>query len=86
MSKLVVVGVKDLAVQAFGRPIFVPALGAAIRSFADEVNRKDGANDMNKHPADFEMWLLGYFDEASGEFENELRLVTRGVDAKIVEV
>ena len=39
--KYAVCAVKDRAVDAFNRPIYVPTIGVAIRSFTDEVNRKD---------------------------------------------
>lgn len=85
MSKLVVVGVMDSAIQAFGRPVFVPAIGAALRSFTDEVNRAGSDNALNAHPDDFVLVLLGYFDEESGVFsvdENGQRVLARGKDVK----
>ena len=63
---LQVVSVHDSAVDAFGRPIFVAAIGAATRSFADEVNNPQ--SEMNKHPADYTLFHLGTFDDASGTF------------------
>jgi hypothetical protein len=54
--KLVIVSVKDTAAQAFGRPIFVPAVPVALRSFRDEVNRKDSKDDLSRHPDDFELY------------------------------
>ena len=44
----VIVSVKDTAAQAFGRPVFVPAVPVAVRSFRDEVNRKDSDQDLAK--------------------------------------
>jgi len=63
---LSVVAVFDNAVKAFGRPVFVPAVGAAIRSFIDEVNGKD--TELSKHPEDFELFQLGSFNEEDGQF------------------
>lgn len=57
----VIVSVKDSAAQAFGRPIFVPSNAVAIRSFRDEVNRKDSTDDLSRHPDDFELYQLGVF-------------------------
>lgn len=67
MAILQVVSVYDAAVTAFGRPVFVPAVGVAVRGFGDEVNRPDGG-DMSKHPSDFTLYHLGHFDDATGQF------------------
>lgn len=67
--RTVIVSVRDSAVAAFGRPAFVPSSAAAVRSFKDEVNRKDANNEMNKHPSDFILFELGFFDEQSGKFD-----------------
>lgn len=64
--KLVIVAVRDLKAEAYGRPIFVNAIGQAIRSFQDEVNRPDQQNEMNRHPEDFSLWHLGEYDDQSG--------------------
>lgn len=63
---LVVCAVFDRALGAFGKPMVVPARGVAVRAFGDEVNRQ--GSEFNMHPADYELWQLGSFDDASGEF------------------
>lgn len=85
MSIQYVVAVKDLAVGSFARPVFVPSLGVAIRSFGDEVKRKaePGSNQMNEHPEDFELWHLAVFDDEGGAFveaEGGLSRIARGKD------
>lgn len=80
MTKHAVVAVKDSAVQAFNRPFYAPAIGAALRSFNDEVNRKDKDNTMAQHPDDFELWHLATFDDTEGTFTPELRLLARAKD------
>lgn len=65
---MTVMAVFDRAVGAFGRPIFVPAPGAGIRSFQDEVNRVADDNLMNRHPDDYELFELGQFEESTGLF------------------
>lgn len=84
MAKVCVVAVFDSAVQAFGRPIFVPAIGAGIRSFSDEVNRKAEGNGLYDHPEDFSLWYLGLFDEDSGTFIDTegKRSLLRGQDVE----
>lgn len=88
--KTQVVAVRDSAVGAFGRPIFVPTIGAGARSFSDEVNRAGDAqnpNQMNQHPEDFELWHLAEFDEEHGCFQSVVdgdqvlpRLISRAKD------
>lgn len=80
----VIVSVKDTAAQAFGRPIFVPTAAVAIRSFRDEVNRKDSTEDMARHPDDFELYQVGTFDDSIGlvEVEAQPRLIARAKDLK----
>lgn len=65
---LFVLGIFDSGVQAYGRPIFAPARGAAVRSFTDEVNRVAEDNTLNKHRGDFELRLLAIFDDGAGTF------------------
>jgi len=65
--KMQVVSVLDVAAQAYGRPAFVAALGAATRSFADEVNRPGADNVLNAHPEDFQLFHIGEFDDFTGE-------------------
>lgn len=78
MAKLVVCSVRDRAVDAFMRPFTVPTIGMAVRSFQDEVNKSD--NPMNKHPEDYELHKLGFFDEESGEFVNEKQMLAVAKD------
>lgn len=67
---LQVVSVHDRAADAFGRPIFTATTGQAIRSFQDEINRAAPENEMNRHPDDFDLYLLATFDDNSGTFTN----------------
>jgi hypothetical protein len=65
---LFVVSVKDRAADVFNRPFFVPHRNVAIRDFTDEVNRTAADNQLSKHPDDFDLYLLGEFNDATGEF------------------
>lgn len=69
--KLVIVAIKDRAIDAFGTPFFVAHLGGALRSFSDEVNRRDpeGKNQLAAHPEDFDLYEIGVYDDASAKFE-----------------
>lgn len=59
-----IVAVKDRALDAYMTPFFVPAIGLAIRSFQDEINRAD--SPMHAHPEDYDLYHLGSFDERDG--------------------
>lgn len=65
--KRFVVSVFDRKLAAYGQPWFVPAVGAAIRAFGDEIN---GDGPAAKHPGDYDLYELGLFDEDTGKFEN----------------
>lgn len=67
MAILEVVSVFDRAVGGYGRPFFVPSIGAAVRSFIDEVNRDAPDNPMHKHPDDYDLFHIGSFDDSIGE-------------------
>lgn len=85
MSKLFVVSVYDSATEAFGTPLFVPAVGGAIRGFTDAVNDPAGASDLCKHPADFVLFSLGEFDLSTGLFFTGVPAqLVRAVDLKSV--
>lgn len=80
----VIVSVKDSAAQAFGRPVFVPAVPVAIRSFRDEVNREGSTDDLARHPDDFELYELGSFDDSTGiiTLVDAPRMLARAKDLK----
>jgi hypothetical protein len=63
-----VCSVKDRAAEVFGRPFIVPHRNVAIRDFTDEVNRSANDNQLNKHSDDFDLYLLGEFNDNNGEF------------------
>lgn len=64
--KMCIVGVKDNVAGLFGRPIFTHSEAMAIRAFADELNRPDGSDELHRHPEDFDLYLLGHFDDVDG--------------------
>jgi len=73
----------DAAVESFGRPIFVKARGEAIRAFVDEVRNPESA--MNKHPGDYDLYLIGMYDESAGELRPQPKeRLMRGADAVLV--
>lgn len=65
---LKIFAIHDRATQMFGNPMFLIAVGQAIRSFTDEVNRSDPQNGIYMHPDDFDLFELGTFDTSTAEF------------------
>lgn len=67
--RLFVVAMFDKAAAVYGPPMCVAAVGQAVRGFQDQVT---GPADTTiaRHPADFELYHVGFFDDASGRFEN----------------
>lgn len=60
----IIVAVKDRQLSAYMRPFVAQSRGQAIRSFRDEVNRKE--SELNMHPEDYELYELGMFEEGNG--------------------
>ena len=83
--KLILCSVKDRASDAYGRPMFVPSSGVAIRSFSDEVNRSEPDNQLFNHPDDFDLYEFGEFDDNTGLFNlyDQPKLLTLGKQVKI---
>ena len=83
--KQIICTVKDRAADAYGRPMFVPSAGVAIRSFSDEINRNNADNQLFNHPDDFDLYELGEFDDNSGLFSlhEQPKLLSLGNQVKI---
>lgn len=82
--KLILCSTRDRAAEAFGRPMFVPSIGVALRAFSDEINRNDPNNQLYNHSDDFDLYDLGTFDDATAQFEikNPPELLILGKNAK----
>lgn len=65
---LFVLSVRDRSADVYGQPFYSASIGGSIRSFADEINRPDPQNMLNKHPEDFDLFELGVFDDNSAQF------------------
>jgi len=64
MSVLLMVAVRDNAVQAFAAPFCVRSKGEAIRSFSQAA--MDDKLPFKASPKDYSLFLLGAFDDQSG--------------------
>lgn len=80
--KQVVVSIFDRLAEVYSRPVFVATEALAVRSFSDEVNNAEGG-DLGKHPGDYDLYVLGSFDDNTGRFgmEDYPRLLIKGVSA-----
>lgn len=61
----------------------MPAIGAALRSFTDEVNRAAQDNALHMHPDDYTLHVVAVFDDETGKFESDettFRVLARGKD------
>jgi hypothetical protein len=83
--KQIICTVKDRAADAYGRPMFVPSAGVAIRSFSDEINRNNAENQLYNHPDDFDLYELGEFDDNTAVFSlhEQPKLLSLGKQVKI---
>jgi len=63
---MAIVAVRDRKADCFSRPFFAQTTAAAIRSFADEVNRSAEDNQYYKHPEDYALYELGQYDDSEG--------------------
>lgn len=63
------VSIRDRAIEAFQPIGNVRAEGEAIRVFMDMVADKN--TPQGKHPDDYDIYLVGYFDDQNGHIELE---------------
>jgi len=83
--KYSVCAVKDRAVDAFNRPLYVPTVGVAIRSFTDECNKKD--SELHLHPEDYDLYEIGSWDDQTAIYTSleAPRVIARAQDIAIKE-
>jgi len=68
--KYKIVCVRDRAADVFGQPNFVNQIGAAVRSFADQINgEKRPDNPFAMHPEDFDLYEVGTYDDETAVFD-----------------
>ena len=83
--KYAVCAVKDRAVDAYNRPLYVPTVGVAIRSFTDECNKKD--SELHIHPEDYDLYEIGSWDDQTAIYSalEAPRVIARAQDIAIKE-
>lgn len=65
----VICSVYDAKAEVYGQPMFLRTNGEAIRSFVQEVNREESM--LHAHPEDYTLFLIGHYDEETGELVQE---------------
>lgn len=65
--KTKLLSVYDSKAEAYMQPFHAQSRGSAIRSFTDETNNPQ--SPFNRHPADYTLFELGDYDDATGTFE-----------------
>lgn len=71
----------DHAAQAFNAPFYFIAEGEAMRAFKQEVFNPESL--INNHPHDYELYMLGKFDNISGQFEVEKKSLGTAASYKV---
>lgn len=66
--KLKIFAVYDSKAEAYARPFFDQATGAAVRSFAEIANDKN--HPIGKHPGDYTLFEIGEYNDQNGEIKN----------------
>lgn len=87
--KLLAVSIRDRKSEFFNSPFFVPNEAVAVRTFTQEVNRADDKNMLFTAAEDFELYVVGVFDDATGFLSPEMhegnvrpRCIVVGSDVK----
>ena len=68
--------VYDTKAEAYHQPFCTTTQSLAIRSFMDTAN--DESTSIGKHPADFNLFYLGEYDDHTGSFNLEESKVNLG--------
>nr|WAE43877.1 MAG: nonstructural protein [Microviridae sp.] len=72
-----VFGIYDSKAEAYLQPFFMKSAGEAIRAITDLVN--DDKHNFGKYSADYTLFQLGSFDDATAKFDMLLTPHSLGV-------
>lgn len=61
-----IIAVRDNRIEAFMQPTFVAHPGQGVRAFQDHC--QDEKTDFHRHPEDFDLYLLGEYNDQTGQF------------------
>jgi len=83
--KYIVCSMRDRMAEVYSRPTYWPAVGMAIRSFTDEVNRSAPDNPLWKHPDDYDFFHIATWDEETAPYSTLVQPVQLAM-GKLVKV
>lgn len=74
--------VKDRALDIYNLPFTQTSVAQAVRGFTDEINNDPTKSNIAQHPDDYDLYLIGHYDEVEGRLMPLDRpdLVVRGKD------
>lgn len=87
MAKLRMFAIFDSKAAAYLPPFFLPEIGQAHRLFGDCCRNPE--HEFGKHPEDYTLFILGFFDVPSGQFEkmkNGNEVICNGLECLIQNV
>lgn len=65
---LLIISIKDRAIEAFQATMNVRTEGEALRAFQDAIRNPESRN-LHNHPDDHDLYVVGTFDDQTGEIE-----------------
>lgn len=74
--------VKDRALDVYNLPFTQSSVAQAVRGFTDEINSDPDRSGVAKHPDDYDLYIIGHYDEITGLLIplERIELVVRGKD------
>lgn len=75
--------VYDSKVEAYLPPFYERASGSAIRAFEASCNQPE--HQFRKHPADYTLFEIGTYDDATGRCEMHVAFISLGNGLEFVE-
>ena len=82
--KLNIYSIKDTKI-GYMSPLYLQNDGVAVREFSNLAQKKE-PNIINTNAEDKELWLLGHFEDQTGEILSEIRFIAKATDYVIKEV
>jgi len=69
----------DNKAEAYLNPFFMGTTGEALRAFTDAVNDRNNPNsNLTRHPADYQLFEIGEFENGTGNLLNKEPRVNLG--------
>lgn len=76
--KLKIFSVYDCKIEAYAPPFFMRTAGEALRAWETTVNQDEETSNIAKHPADYTLFEIGEYDEATGHLHSHSANINLG--------